>query len=205
MATNQKLAVEKYRRHAASYDRRTALGEPMRRTAISHLRLQPGDTVLEVTCGTGINFPALQDAIGESGRLFGIDLSRDMLAIARERVATHGWRNVTLIESPAEHAELPAQADAVLFSFTHDVLQSRSALERVFRHVRSGGRVAAAGMKWAPWWTGPANLYVWWEARQWITTFEGFSRPWAQLSHFVSDLRVELLLLGVAFVAWGTA
>jgi ubiquinone/menaquinone biosynthesis C-methylase UbiE len=204
VATDRKLAADKYRSHAPTYDRRTALGERIRRRAIAHLHLQAGDTVLEVACGTGINFPVLEGAIGETGHLVGVDLSRDMLAKARERIAMHEWRNVTLIEAPAEEAEVPIQVDAMLFSFTHDVLQSPSALERVFRYMKPGARVAAASMKWAPWWTGPVNLYVWWQARRWITTFEGFGRPWRHLSRFVPNLRVESAFVGAVFIAWGT-
>lgn len=128
-----------------------------------------------------------------------------MLAEAEARVARHGWRNVTLIQSPAEEATMPDQVDAVLFSFAHDVLQSPQAIENVLSHVKPRGRVSAAGMNWAPWWMGPVNFYVWYEARNWITTFEGFDRPWRHLARFVPDLQVEWLLFGVTFVAWGAA
>ena len=47
-----------------------------------------------------------------------------MLALARERCVREGWRNVTLIESAMETADIPAPVDAILFNFTHDVLRS---------------------------------------------------------------------------------
>ena len=58
-----------------------------RRRAIAALELQPGATIVEIGCGTGLNFRLLQESIGLSGRLIGVDLSTDMLEQARQRVA----------------------------------------------------------------------------------------------------------------------
>lgn len=89
-----------YQRLAGLYE--LTLGERLlyadsRRTAIEGLRLTPGTTVVDVACGTGLNFPLLQQRIGPSGHLIGIDLTDRMLARARRRVAKAGWANVTLV------------------------------------------------------------------------------------------------------------
>ena len=47
-----------------------------------------------------------------------------------------------------EEAEIEAAADAALFSFTHDVLQSPGAIANVVRHLRPGGRVASTDRSW---------------------------------------------------------
>jgi demethylmenaquinone methyltransferase/2-methoxy-6-polyprenyl-1,4-benzoquinol methylase len=209
MEPDRRLALEKYQRHAAAYDYRATLAERTRlwprtrRRAIARLRLEPGDTALDVGCGTGLSFSLIQARIGPEGRLIGIELSPDMMAKARERVESSGWQNVALIESAAEEADIPVQADAVLFHFTHDILRSPSALDNVFRHMKRGGRVAAAGNKWAPWWVFPVNLYVWYIARHYVTTFQGFGRPWSELVRFVPDLRVEAVLFGGGYIVWG--
>jgi hypothetical protein len=101
-------AVAKYRRLAWGYDRRIAPTAPLRRRAIERLRLANGDIVVEVACGTGINFPLIEERIGPSGRLIGLDLSPEMLAQARTRVDRDDWRNVTLVEAGVERARLPA-------------------------------------------------------------------------------------------------
>jgi demethylmenaquinone methyltransferase/2-methoxy-6-polyprenyl-1,4-benzoquinol methylase len=193
-----------YRRHAPAYDRRVALAQPNRRQAVARLRLEPGDVVLDVGCGTGLSFPLIRARIGSDGQLVGIELSPDMMAKARERVESSGWQNVTLIESAVEEAHIPVQVDAILFHFTHDILRSLKALENVFQHVKRGGRVAAAGTKWAPWWAFPVNLYVWYIARQYVTTLEGLGRPWSHLVRFVPDLQVEPVLFYGGYIAWGT-
>jgi demethylmenaquinone methyltransferase/2-methoxy-6-polyprenyl-1,4-benzoquinol methylase len=124
----------------------------LRRRTVARLALQPDQTVLDVACGTGLSFPLLHQGVGETGRIIGVELSPDMLAIARERCVREGWRNVTLIESAMESADIPGPVDAILFNFTHDVLRSPAALARIFAAARPGTRVAVAGMKLAPWW-----------------------------------------------------
>ena len=102
-----------------------------------------------------------------------------------------------------EDARIPEDVDAALFSLTHDVLRSPLALQNVMRSVKQGGRVVAAGAKWASWWVWPVNIGVWYGARQYTTTLEGFFRPWSHLGSYVSDLRLESHLFGTLYVAWG--
>ncbi len=202
-----------YRNFAPTYDRYAAWHEavlgrlgirPLRERIIERLGLQPGDVVVDVGCGTGLSFPLLEAGIGPTGQLIGVDLTPEMLGRASERVVTNDWRNVTLIEAPAEEAHLPIQADAVLFCLGHDIMSSPEALTNILRQVKRGGRLAAGGTKWAPWWAFPVNVSVWLIAHSGITTWEGFGRPWRHLEALVPDLRVESVAGGGAYVAWGT-
>lgn len=203
MTANHERARRIYERLATSYDRRVRAAGGVRREAVSLLALQPGETVLDIGCGTGLSFPLLEDGVGPEGAVVGVDLSSDMLSKARERVASAVWNNVTLVQSAIEEAELLTEADAVLFHFTHDIMRTPAALENVFRHVKPGGRVVSAGGKWAPWWTGPANL-VWWRiSRRYVTTLEGYAKPWSRLPRWVDDLEVRPRMLGGVYVAWG--
>jgi hypothetical protein len=119
-------------------------------------------------------------------------------------VLEKGWRNVTLAAAPAEDADLDCEpADAVLFSFTHDILQSPAALANVFRQARDGARVAAVGPCWAPWWASWLNALLAMQLQAFVTTFEGLDRPWRHLARFVPDLRVEPTGLGVIYLASG--
>lgn len=72
-----------------------------RRRLIDLISLRDGDQVLDLGCGTGLNFPHLQDRVGPSGAIVGIDSSAQMLAQARTRVQRHGWENVSLIQAEA--------------------------------------------------------------------------------------------------------
>ena len=198
-------ALEQYRRAASSYDRHMWFARGTYREAVRRLELRPGQVVLDVACGTGLNFDGIEDGIGPGGRLIGLDLSPEMLALARKRVDAAGWQNVTLVEASAEEAEIPAEPDAVLFSFTHDVLRSPAALDRLLSRARPAARVVAAGGKWPPRWMVPVHAYVSVQAPRFVTTMEGFDRPWTLLAQRVRDLQVKQRSLGGAYVAWGQA
>lgn len=198
------LAIARYRRLAPHYDHATRRAAPVRARAVAALELRPGETVLDVACGSGVCFPLLEASIGPSGRLIGVDLSPDMLALARERVAAHGWRNVTLIEAAMETVGLPVRWNAALFHFTQDVLRSPAALANIFSQAGEPARVALAGTKLFPWWLAPLNLYIRLANRAYTTTFEGLRRPWTRLQRdYVPDLIVRPVWLGASYVASG--
>ena len=201
------LALERYRTLADAYDRATVTGGPYRRQTVETLALVPGETVLEVGCGTGLNFALIQEGIGPGGRLLGVDPSPEMLEHARDRVREHGWENVVLLQAGAEDAKIPASADAALLCGVHDVMRSRPALANVLRHVREGGRIVAGGAKWAPWWQPGSvalNLSTWTLNREYVTTFEGFDRPWSTLAAIVPGLEVRSVCFGTGYIAHGT-
>jgi demethylmenaquinone methyltransferase/2-methoxy-6-polyprenyl-1,4-benzoquinol methylase len=201
------LARERYRALAGDYDVRTVAGQPYRRRTVQRLAAQPGEVILDVGCGTGLNFCQLEAGIGPNGRLIGIDLSPEMLTRARARIERHGWSNVELVQSDAEHARLRVRgADAALLCGVHDVMRSPAALENVLGHLRHRGRVVAGGPKWAPWSRpdGAAlNLLTWSVNRGYVTTFEGFDEPWSHLASLVTDLEVEVVYFGGGYIAAG--
>jgi ubiquinone/menaquinone biosynthesis C-methylase UbiE len=111
-------AIEQYRRLAPGYDVMARAGMRYRRKAVELLELRRGEIVVDVACGTGLNFEPIIERVGPEGRLFGIDLSPDMLARARARAVAGGWDNVELINAPVERAAVPDAADAALLSLT---------------------------------------------------------------------------------------
>jgi ubiquinone/menaquinone biosynthesis C-methylase UbiE len=202
-APDRRLALAKYRKLAPTYDRVARPSQRMRRLAVDRLELRRGDVVLDIGCGTGLTFALVEKRIGPEGGLIGVDLSPDMLARARERVEENGWSNVTLVEASVEEAEIPVKVDACVSVLTHDVMRSPRALENVVEHIKPGGRIAVTGAKWAPRWAFPVNAYVGYVARRYVTTFEGFDRPWTRLEELVPGLRVRPILFGGAYLASG--
>lgn len=98
------LIAEKYRSFAPLYD--LLSGEwPVYRAGrvlgIDGLNLQPDDQVLDLGCGTGLNFGLIRERIGPGGMIVGIDRSPDMLTQARRKATRNGWTNVILIEADA--------------------------------------------------------------------------------------------------------
>ena len=207
-APDRRRALEQYRRLALVYDLSTAAGAPYRRRTVERLAPAAGEVVLDVGCGTGLNFPALEEGIGAEGQLIGLDPCPEMLERSRQRVAAHGWRNVELVNAAAEDAELGVTVDAAILCGVHDVMRSPDALANIVRHVRAGGRIVAGGAKWAPWWrpgAGPLNVSTWAINRDCVTTLEGFDRPWSRLAELVPRLRVEEVYFGGGYIAWGVA
>lgn len=195
--------LERYREHAAGYDASARRTMRLRRRTIARLRLAAGDRVLDVACGTGLSFPLIEAAIGPQGHLLGIELSPDMLALARRRVAAAGWDNVTLVESAMETAAIPFPLDAILFNFTHDVLRSPPALARIFAAAKPGARVAVAGMKLAPRWLAPLDAIARAKARPYMRSFEGLREPWSLLVPFLEEFAWRHALFGIGYVGWG--
>src|ERR1700761_6492928 len=100
--------IQTYRKKAKHYDLTSRLypapGYPQRTQrlrAVQALGLRPGDTVIDMACGTGLNFPLLQRAVGPGGRIVGVDLTDAMLARAEERIKENSWGNVSLVQADA--------------------------------------------------------------------------------------------------------
>jgi SAM-dependent methyltransferase len=198
-------ASEAYRSQAGRYDQRTEAFRHWRELLVDRLPARRGDTVLDVGCGTGLCLPLLQHKVGTSGTIVGIDESEQMLEVAGDRVAEHGWNNVRLLAAPVAHAPIDCTADAALFCAVHDVLQSPAALGHVFDHLRPGAPVAAAGGKWPAPWLWPLRAWVAGLHAPFVRDFTGFDRPWRLLTEFVADLRVQELAFGAGYLALGHA
>ncbi len=118
-----------------------------RREAIELLRVQPGQTIVDVPCGTGANFPLLEPLLGPAGTVVGCDYSHGMLARARSKVTAAGWDNVTLVEADArtitvESLDLAQPADGVICMLGLSVVPDwQLAFDRMYDVVRPGGRV----------------------------------------------------------------
>jgi ubiquinone/menaquinone biosynthesis C-methylase UbiE len=192
-----------YGGEAGDYDQRTDAFRHWREQLVRALPMRPGDTVLDVGCGTGLCFPLLQDKIGPTGTVIGIDASPEMLHIARERVTQRGWRNVHLLASPVAQAPIAGLADAALFCAVHDVLQSPAALRTIVEHLRPGAAVAAAGGKRPGPWMWPLRPWVSQLHTPYISDFTGFDKPWQYLAALVPDLTVRELAFGAGYIALG--
>jgi demethylmenaquinone methyltransferase/2-methoxy-6-polyprenyl-1,4-benzoquinol methylase len=184
-------SVTHYRDLAPRYDHYTRRINRIRERAIDALALRPGQTVLDAGCGTGWCIPRIAERIGPTGTVIGFDPSPHMLVIAGTRMPPASATKVSLIEASAETVSLPTLADAVLFSYTHDVIRSRKALDNVLRQARPGARVAATSTKLYARWLFPANWYLKVSHRKYITNFDDFDAPWSLLATYLDDFHVS--------------
>ena len=192
-----------YREHARSYDQRTGAFQRYRDTIVEALPVSQGQVVLDVGCGTGLCCGLLREKVGLQGSVVGIEESPEMAAVARERIAAEGWRNVTVVQSPAEDAKIRVTADAALFCAVHDILQSPDALQNVMDHLRPDAPVAAGGGKWTAPWLVAVNMQARMLHAPYVRSFDGFDRPWHHLEPLIEDVELRELAFGTGYVMTG--
>jgi ubiquinone/menaquinone biosynthesis C-methylase UbiE len=183
-------SVGHYRELAPRYDHYTRRINAIRIRAIEALRLSTGETVLDAGCGTGWCLSRLAAGVGASGRVLAFDPSPEMLQQASKRAAGLA-SSIDLIGASGETVMLPARPHAILFSYTHDLIRSRAALRNLFAQAMPGARVAATSTKLYARWLVPANWYLRYTHRAYITNFEGFDEPWSVLAEMLDDFRVQ--------------
>ena len=199
---DRNVALARYARLAAQYESTAKRIRDVRQRAIDLLELKAGETVFDVACGAGATLGELARRVGPGGRVVGIEQSPEMAALAR--AAADGSANVQVLCDPLERFRSPYPADALLFCYTHDVLQSPPALSNLFAQARPRARIAAAGLCLLPWWGALANAWVIWRARNYLTTWHGLRRPWSPLLLWCPDLRVlRRCHLGTSYLAAG--
>jgi len=194
-------AIHHYRGLAPRYDYYTRRINRIRRRTIEALALREGDCVLDAGCGTGWCIPHLLKAVGASGRVIAFDPSPEMLEVARDRLGANS--RAELLHATAERVRLPARVDAILFSYTHDVIRSRAALENLLAQAKPGASVAATSTKLYASWLVPANWYLRVTHREYITNFEGFEEPWSLLATYLDEFDVRTGPFTQHYVATG--
>ena len=201
--TDNEVSIALYRSKAEGYDASAEFTMPLRRRTIALLALQPGQTVLDVGAGTGLSYRWLRDGVGAQGRVLAFEQSPEMFELARQRVQREGWANVWHVNQPAETVRLPALADAVLFNYTHDICRNPVAVANILRQVRQGARVAMAGIKYFPWWTGPLNLLAWLKNRPYNARPGDLWSPWSLVAAHCDGFAWAHTQWGMGYVASG--
>ena len=180
-----------------------------RKKAVRALNLQRGDTVVEIGCGTGLNFSLLQEAVGPEGRIIGVDLTDAMLAQARARVEREGWTNVELVHSDALLFEFPEGVDGILSTLAISLIPECDQV------IRNGSEALAPGKRWVVLdlkmpsrWPARLALVILPLVRPFAVTREVIERrPWERLWEAMNETLVntmwEELYLGFAFIASG--
>ncbi|TWT43675.1 Demethylmenaquinone methyltransferase [Phycisphaerae bacterium RAS1] len=192
-----------YRYHAYVYDWTRWAILHGRRRAISRLNLRPDSRVLEIGCGTGLNFHyVLEHLDPHRGRLTGLDFSEDMLRRAERRVAAAGWPNVELIQGDATKLSLGGKYDAVCFGYSLTMIPDwREALRRAHEHVAPGGRLMLLDFGPFRSWGPLAPLMRAWLRANHVETLEPYVD---EMVRICPSTKIEYRVGGYYFVAMGT-
>lgn len=204
---SRERALRRYDALAGQYDGTVSRIAVIRRDAIESLKLRSGERVLDVACGTGETLLDLGDKVGPMGTVIGVEQSQAMAALATQRVRPRfSEEQIRLVVGPIEKLDIDLRFDAVLMSFTHDVLMNPAAMQRIAQHVKPGARIAIAGLRFLPWWwAAPLNLFNGYRARHYLTSFRGLRMPWKGALGMAPNLSVrQSYLFGSCYRAQGT-
>ena len=157
-----------YGRWASLYDRIAGLppASAWRDRTATSLGLEPGDTAVEMGCGTGANLPYLRERVGPHGRVVGIDLTRGMLRQARERgrepdglVQADATRPPFGTDSDDDDRNGGGPVDALLGTFVVGLFGDPGAVVDDWCDlVAPGGRIGLLHFhESGRWWAPPAN------------------------------------------------
>jgi len=214
--TRERL-IETYRKKAKHYDVTSRLypapGYPQRTQrlrAVRALGLRAGDTVIDMACGTGLNFPLLERAVGPDGRIVGVDLTDAMLARAQDRIEANGWSNISLVQADAADFDFPAEVDAILSTYAlSQVPECAEVIAHGTAALSAGGRWAVLDLKFpgsTPGWLaqlGTATVRPFASIDEWI-----MRRPWeairVAMQEELADPSWTELFFGTAFLAAGS-
>jgi demethylmenaquinone methyltransferase/2-methoxy-6-polyprenyl-1,4-benzoquinol methylase len=175
--------------------------------AIKKLSLQRGNCVIELGCGTGLNFPFLMEQIGPEGRLIGIDLTPGMLDIARERVERSGWKNVELVQSDIVAYDFQEEINGVLATGLFGYIpEYERVIRAAYQSLVPGGHLSILDGK------QPENLPSWLFkivlklGGPFGYTPEYFNvRPWESVERYFKENSFETKYGGMIYILSGTA
>lgn len=178
-----------------------------RKTAVRALNLNPGDTVVEICCGTGLNFDLLHQQVGSKGRIIGVDLTAAMLAEADRRVQRRHWTNVSLVQSDAATFEFPERVDAVISTFALTLVpEYDQVIQKAASALSAGKRLAILDFKLPERW--PL-----WLIRLFVVITRPFGvsldlaerRLWKSVGRHMKTVAFEELYFGAVYLSVGQA
>lgn len=178
-----------------------------RKRTVQALRLRPGDTVVEIGCGTGLNFSLLQRAVGPNGKIIGVDLTPQMLDQARARIRRHGWSNVQLAQCDAADYRFPQKLDGAMSFCAITLMTEYDAI------IRNGAEALSPGKRfvifdlkeprYAPEWL--MKLAVGIERPFGVERELAARHPWESFPKYLNHTVVNPVYFGFAYIAVGEA
>ncbi len=87
----------------------------LRKKAINKLNLKPGNRVLDIACGTGLNFKHIEKIIRKKGEITAVDYTKEILDITKKLIKKNKWKNIKLIKADAASIKLKSNYfDAII-------------------------------------------------------------------------------------------
>lgn len=108
--------------------------------------IKPGETVLDLGSGGGIDVLAASKYVGSTGKVYGLDMTDEMLALANQNKQRMGVANVEFIKGYIEEIPLPDESvDVIMSNCVINLSEDKEkALKEAYRVLKKGGRFAVA-------------------------------------------------------------
>lgn len=110
--------------------------------AVDMSQPQPGEVCVDLGCGKGTDLIRLREAVGDTGFVFGVDVSEGMLAKAQRTIDKFGYHNINLVRCELEQLQLGDKvADLIVSNCTINHAQNKRAVwSEIKRVLKKGGR-----------------------------------------------------------------
>jgi len=203
-----------YRKRAKRYDlavaayRLIGLRERRyRRDTVEALSLRPGDTVVDLACGTGLNFNMLEAVVQRQGTIIGVDLSDAMLDVARRRATAAGWGNIELVQADMAEYAFPSDLAGILSTFAISLVpEFDQVIRRSASALRAGGRMAIFDIKKPEHWPEWMIRFTAWINRPFGVSVECTDRhPWESLKQYLQEVSFREYYFGYLYLLVGEA
>lgn len=119
-------------------------------TALDMAKIKPGETILEVAVGPGLTITELAARTGKATKIYGVDTSTGMLALAKQNLVAHGFSNFELKEADSRHLPFDDHSFDVLYNgYMLDLIPEQDMpgiLNEFYRVLKPGGRMILLNM-----------------------------------------------------------
>lgn len=214
MALNKTEIVQVYRRRARRYNFTAQLYYLMgfrewayRKKAVKALALKRGDTVVEIGCGTGLNFRLFEDAVGAEGKVLGVDMTDRMLECAREEARANHWDNVELTLSDATKYRIPRGVQGVISTFAITLIpEYEDIIRNAAEALAPDGRMVVLDFKMPSGWMRKLTPLMAYLTRPFAVTLDLAGRhPWEAMHKYFNNVSMQECFGGMVYVAVGEA
>lgn len=177
-----------------------------RKLAVNSLCLSKNDLVLELGCGTGLNFVYMQEKLKNSGSLIGIDISDDMLDQARIKLKKYKWNNVELLNTDVSTYKYPKKLTGVISTFALTLIpEYEEIIESVYKSLGKNKKFVILDLKKPDKWPLFLLKFIVMFAKPFGVTLDLANRkPWETMEKYFDEVKTTEYLAGLIYISVGT-